>query len=224
MQVPTVQLAELLAELAQVEPNVTRQPGPVGVAFLDTDVAALEADEDLGVRIGIERRLEPDFELARVEVLALDSARSRVSADVPGHSDFGVELRLIALATYELRRDGIGAMDRVPAGGLNRRRSQRRKIIARWWRCRAGRRSRRTLARQSREHAIEFRAQRAHLGSEGVHLALRRLLRGGWYRKARGQNQRRAVRTCHIDVLSVSTAKLQRSATCGARATDSGEN
>ena len=49
MQVPAVQLAELLAELAEVEPDVAGQSGPVGVAFLDADMAALEADEDLGV-------------------------------------------------------------------------------------------------------------------------------------------------------------------------------
>ena len=77
------------------------QPGPVGIAFLDTDVAALEADEDLGVRVRIERRLETDFELARVEVLALDATRGRIGADVAGHADLGIELGLIALATHE---------------------------------------------------------------------------------------------------------------------------
>ena len=52
---PAVQLAELLPVLPQVDANVARQAGPVGVALLDTDVPALEAHEDLGVRIRIER-------------------------------------------------------------------------------------------------------------------------------------------------------------------------
>src|SRR5256885_6610918 len=44
-----------------------------GIAFLDTDVAVLKAHEDLGARVGVERRLKAHFELPRVEVLALDA-------------------------------------------------------------------------------------------------------------------------------------------------------
>src|SRR5213594_2716562 len=53
VQVPAVQLAKLLAKLSDVEPDVSRQPGPVGVALLDADLPVLEAHEDLRIRIGV---------------------------------------------------------------------------------------------------------------------------------------------------------------------------
>src|SRR5207302_8939046 len=48
VQVPAIQLAELLAELPDVEPNVARQPGPVCVPLFDADIAVLKAHENLG--------------------------------------------------------------------------------------------------------------------------------------------------------------------------------
>src|SRR2546426_11219645 len=88
--VPAVQLAELLAKLADVEADMPRQPGPVGVALLDAHVAVLEAHEDLCVRVGIERRLESHLELACVEVVTLDSRLLPVGAHVPCHADLRV--------------------------------------------------------------------------------------------------------------------------------------
>src|SRR5207248_2669500 len=77
VQMPAIQLAELLAELADVEPDVSRQPGPIGIPFLDAHIPVLEAHKDLGARVGVERRLKPDFELPRVEVLTLDALEAR---------------------------------------------------------------------------------------------------------------------------------------------------
>src|SRR2546425_6638500 len=103
VQVPAVQLAELLAKLPDVEADVTRQSGPVGIPFLDADRAVLEAHEDLRARVRVERRLEPDFELTRIEVVSLDSRPLSVGAHVARHADLGIELVLAALAK---RRSG----------------------------------------------------------------------------------------------------------------------
>src|SRR2546422_5965294 len=113
VQVPAVQLAELLAELADVEPQPARKTGPVGVALLDTHVAVLQAHEDLRVRVRIERRLEADLELARVEILPLDPRLLSVGAHVPRDADLRVELRLVALAADEPRGGGV-----LPGGGV----------------------------------------------------------------------------------------------------------
>src|SRR5690242_526047 len=74
VQVPAIQFAELLAVLADVEPDMSGQAGPVRVAFLEADVPVFETDEDLRMRVRIERRLKPDFELSRVEIVALHTA------------------------------------------------------------------------------------------------------------------------------------------------------
>src|SRR2546425_608973 len=101
VQVPTVQLAELLAKLPDVEADVARQPSPVGVAFLDTDRAVLEAHEDLRVRGRVERRLEPDLELTGIKVVSLDTRPLSVGAPVARHADLGIELRLAARPSEE---------------------------------------------------------------------------------------------------------------------------
>src|SRR6266550_8513157 len=82
MQVPAIELAELLPVFAEIEPDVCRQAGPVGVAFFQSDVSVFETDEDFRVRIRIERRLKADLELSRIEVVALHAAPGRVAADI----------------------------------------------------------------------------------------------------------------------------------------------
>src|SRR5439155_9657603 len=57
VQVPAVQLADLLAEFADVEADAPGQAGPVRIPFLDADVTVFEAHEDLGARVWIEWRL-----------------------------------------------------------------------------------------------------------------------------------------------------------------------
>src|SRR5260370_23446069 len=49
VQVPAIQLPELLAELADVETDVSRQSGPVRVPLFDAHGRVLQAHEDLGV-------------------------------------------------------------------------------------------------------------------------------------------------------------------------------
>jgi hypothetical protein len=49
VQVPAVQVADLLPELPDVEPNVSGQTGPVDVAFFDSHFLLLEREEDLGL-------------------------------------------------------------------------------------------------------------------------------------------------------------------------------
>src|SRR3989441_11439306 len=110
---PAVQLTELLADLADVEPQPPRKAGPVGIALLDAHVAVLQAHEDLRVRIRIERRLESDLELARVEVVVLDPRLLSVGAHVPRHADLRVELSLVPLPADEPRGGGV-----LPSGGV----------------------------------------------------------------------------------------------------------
>ena len=177
MQVPAIQLAELLAVLAEIESDMAGQAGPIGISFFDTDVPAFEADKNLRVRIRIERRLEADFELSRIEVLSLHAAAGSISAHVAGDPDLRIELGLIALATHRLRQ-GVSLRGIAPAaaGGLIGRGAQRGEIVADRRRCGLGCRS---LPAQNPEYTIESRAELPHLRSQRVHLALRRLLAGG---------------------------------------------
>src|SRR5207249_6359336 len=78
VQVPAVHLAELLAKFPDVEADVPRQAGPIRVPLLDADIAVLEAHENLGAGVGIERRLESDVELPRIEVVPLYSRRGAI--------------------------------------------------------------------------------------------------------------------------------------------------
>src|SRR5258705_99329 len=82
VQVPAVHLAELLAKFPDVEADVPRQAGPVRVPLLDADVAVLEAHENLGAGVGVERRLESDLELPRVEVVPLYSRRGAIRSHI----------------------------------------------------------------------------------------------------------------------------------------------
>src|SRR5882672_1090154 len=108
VEVPAVQLAELLPEPPEVDADAAGHAGPIRVALLETGDAVFDAHEDLGMRVGIEGRLESDFELPRHEVIALHARRRRVRAHVAGYADLWIELGLVALAADELRRHGIG--------------------------------------------------------------------------------------------------------------------
>src|SRR3989442_4655744 len=126
---PAVQLAELLAELADVEPDLSRPPGPVRVPLLDIDLAVLEADEDLGRRVRVEGRLKTDLELTGIEVVALHARRGAVGAHVARDADLGVELRLVALSANELHwRAGVRAL-RGAACGRRCGRPQRCELV-----------------------------------------------------------------------------------------------
>src|SRR5207237_6341452 len=116
MQMPPIELAELLTVLTQVEPQMSRQSNPVRIAFLDADPPALERQKDLRVGIRIECRLEANFEFTRIEIVLLHSTRSGVRANVTGCADLGIELRLVALPADEsARRRGIRCLNRVAA-------------------------------------------------------------------------------------------------------------
>src|SRR5213592_3980507 len=156
---PAVQLAELLAELADVETDVARQSGPVGVPFLDAHLAAFEAHENLGVRVRVESRLESDLKLAGIEVVALHAGCIAVSAHVARDADLRVQLSLVALAADELRRhECIGALRRVTARG-GRGGAERSKVVPGW----GGRRRRRRTPTQGCHNRIEARPEGAQL-------------------------------------------------------------
>src|SRR4051812_35402267 len=65
VEVPAVQVANLLAELAHVESYPAGKAGPVDVAFLDSHLVVLKRQENFGVGIGIQSRLEGELELPR---------------------------------------------------------------------------------------------------------------------------------------------------------------
>src|SRR2546422_1074513 len=133
VQVPAVQLAELLAKFSDVEADAPGQAGPVRIPLLDADTAVLEAHEDLGARVGIEWRLESHLELPRVKVVPLYTRCVAIRSHVARRADLGVELRLAALASDELRGPGGVATD---SGGVRARRgrgggAQRRELVGR---------------------------------------------------------------------------------------------
>src|SRR5437762_12530852 len=109
VQVPAVQLAELLAELPDVEADVPGESGPVGVPLFYAHRSVLQAHEDLGARVRIERRLKPDLDFPGLEVVPLDSRTLRGGADVVRDADLRAQLRLVPLAS---------AVPRLAAGVL----------------------------------------------------------------------------------------------------------
>src|SRR5436309_5413014 len=197
MEVPAIELAELLAVFADIESDMSRQAGPVGVPFLQTDVSVFETDEDFGVRVGVEGRLKADLELSRIEVIALQAAPGRVAADIARDADFGIELGLVALPPASLRQriSGPRGIAQPAARGLARRRAHRVEIVTdrvrRCW-CRR-------LPAQYAEYAVQPGAQLPDLRRQRIHLALRRLLadrRGG---EERHREQQRAQRASHVE-------------------------
>ena len=163
---PAIQLAELLAEFSDVKPDVPRQTGPVSVALLDADLFILEAREDLRARVRVERRLEPDFELAGIEVVVLGSRRTGVRPHVPRGADFGIELWLAALAPHEL---GAARRVRLELGGVGprgrgRRGAERGQLVRRR-RVPLGLRRARRVPRLGTQ-AIELGLERTHLGRQ----------------------------------------------------------
>src|SRR3989441_2772889 len=168
VQVPAIHLAELLAEFADVEADAPRQAGPVRIPFLDADVTVFEAHENLRARVGIEWRLEPHLELARIEVVPLHPRRVAIGPNVAGRADFGVELRLAALASDELRAAGGVAPDSAGVGARRGRgggaqggeRRVRRRL------------GRRRAMSELRPHAVEARPERPNPRRERVHATL----------------------------------------------------
>ncbi len=128
---PAIELAELLTVFTEVESNMSRQAGPIGVPFLHTNVSAFEADEDFRMRVGIEGRLEADFELSRIEILALHPAPRRVGAHVSRGADLRIQLGLVPLPTHGLRQrvGGPRGVAEATARGLARSGPQCGKLV-----------------------------------------------------------------------------------------------
>src|SRR5206468_12026405 len=124
--------------------------------------SVFEAHEDLGARVGIEWRLEPHLELVRIEVVPLHPRRVAIGPNVAGRADFGVELRLAALASNELRAPGGVTPD---SAGVGARRS--RGGGAQGGERRVGRRlgGRRAMS-ELRPHAVEPRLECPNLHRE----------------------------------------------------------
>ncbi|PYP09184.1 MAG: hypothetical protein DMD59_09745 [Gemmatimonadetes bacterium] len=197
MQMPAIELAELLAVFADIEPDMARQARPVGVPFLQTHVSVFETDEDLRVRVGVEGGLKADLELSRIEVVALHPAPGRIAADITRNPDFGIELRLVALPAHRLRQriSGARGVAESAARGLARGRAQRGEIVP----DRRGDGGCRRLPAHHAQYAIELGAQLPHLRRQRIHLALRRLLadcRGGAERR---REQQHAQRASHVE-------------------------
>jgi hypothetical protein len=60
-----VHLAELRAHLADLEQQARRQRVERDVAFLDLEPVGTCRDEEIGARVGIDGRLERDFDFAQ---------------------------------------------------------------------------------------------------------------------------------------------------------------
>src|SRR5436309_6059158 len=171
VQVPAVQLAELLAKVSYVEAHAPGQAGPIGISLLDADIAVLEAHEDLGAGVGIEWRLESPLELPRVEVVPVHTWRVAIRSHVARRADLGVELRLAALASDEPRGPAGVATD---FRGVHARRgrcggAQRRELVGRRG-VPGGRRAR--CAPELCPQTIEARLEGADLRRKRVHPTL----------------------------------------------------
>src|SRR5438876_1981471 len=132
VQVPAVQFAELLAKLADIEPDMPGESSPVSVPLLYAHLSVLQAHEDLGARVRIERGLKPDLELPRIEVVPLDARALRRGADVTRDADLRVKLRLVPLPSDEPRlAAGVRpSPQRVRSRGGRGSGAERRQLVA----------------------------------------------------------------------------------------------
>src|SRR5256885_1946798 len=201
VQVPAVQLAELLAELSDVEADVAGESGPIGVPLLYAHLSVLQADEDLGARVRIERRLKADLEFPGIEVVPLDSWTLRGGPDVARDADLGVQLCLVPLPSDEPRlAAGVRPFPqrvrpRCGRGGG----AQRRQLVTGTRILRGARRRRAGLVRQRGAQAVEPRPQRPELRGERVDLPLERLLRAGVPRAHRDETRERDAACMAMD-------------------------
>jgi len=80
----------------EVKTQAAGQPGPIGVRFLDAHLTFLERRKDLGCRVGVERGLEGELELANVYVVLDRFLTGGGESYVPGDADLGVQLAEVA--------------------------------------------------------------------------------------------------------------------------------
>ena len=90
VEVPAVEVADLLAELADVHPQAARQASPVDVSLLDSHLLVFERQEDPGVGVRVEGRLKRHLELAGDAIVALATLPGD-QPDVAGGTDLGIE-------------------------------------------------------------------------------------------------------------------------------------
>ena len=102
--VPTVQLAEVVAEPPELHSQPTGERGPVDIELLGADLAVLLDEEGARLREWIERRLERHLELTECKAVHRRVARPiRPGAEyVARDGDLGVELAHVASPIGEL--------------------------------------------------------------------------------------------------------------------------
>ena len=91
VEMPAIEVADLLAELADVRPDPARQSAPVDVALLDPHFLVLEGHVDLGLRERIEVRLKGELELPGHRVVSRRTLVAGDEADIAGGADLGVQ-------------------------------------------------------------------------------------------------------------------------------------
>src|SRR5215203_6074522 len=146
VEVPAVEVADLLAELPDIQTQMPWQRRPIDVTFLHADLLVLEGEEDLGLGERIQRRLEGELELPGHAVVLLRTRIARDQADVscgayfrvqqvgaPGTSTgrgsrLGVDRTRRGVGGLPSRRRRGGGTDRGEiTRGVGRRRSRRRR-------------------------------------------------------------------------------------------------
>src|SRR5215213_6582836 len=116
---PAIQIADRLAELAQVGAYPAGEAVVVDVALLDADLLVLEGEKDFCLGVGLEGRLKGELELAGHAVVPLRTLITGDKPDVARGADLGIEkVGAPGFGRGRLYRSGVrrstGSRSRLP--------------------------------------------------------------------------------------------------------------
>jgi hypothetical protein len=125
VEVPAVEVAHRLPELAEIHAQPAGKAGPIEVALLDLDPLLANPREDFRVRVRVERGLEREFHFVKPEIRTL-VILTYLEPHVGRGANLGVQRREIPLPADELggrrvlggRHAGLGG--RAVGGGPDR--------------------------------------------------------------------------------------------------------
>ena len=178
---PAVEVAHRHPELADVRPDLARQPGPVDVRLLHADLVLAPGEEDLRGGVRVERGLQRHLDLGQLEVEPLD-VRSRAencTSPVALISGFMADWLRCRLTNWVGRGRGVVRRRRAPPPRRRRCRPPRGwRRADRWCRAAAGTGGRRGECAAAGDGGVDPCGQHRDGDGERIHLPRCRSARG----------------------------------------------
>jgi hypothetical protein len=126
VEVNAVDLAQLLAQTTDIDPDSAWKSGPVHVSLLQVHPAVLPRQEDLRAGVGVQGGLERELELANLEDICLRPGSDEGATHISRYAD----LRIQPVEKTAALTRGFRLRDRVRlSGGSRCRRPKRRQLV-----------------------------------------------------------------------------------------------